>query len=112
MAREREASWKFAFRNPASAASATYENVVRGVGEKDIRGRMKSRVGRVASETARGSSLFYEVELRRTILSPAKWPGSIFETFPLGPHLSPCLFARIPLFPFFPPRHVRFPRTA
>lgn len=34
---------------------------------------------------ARGCSLFYEVELRRTILSPAKWPGSIFETFPPGP---------------------------
>lgn len=77
----------FAFRN---AADAIYENVVpewrRKTGKKkDILGR----VGKGRGEGEGENCLFYGVELRRTILSPTKWPGSIFDSLSSLPHSPP-----------------------
>lgn len=85
-----EVSRIFAFRN---AADAIYENVVR---ERDERKKGHSR-GSVRRRGKGKNCLFYGVELRRTILSPTKWPGSIFGSlssffFPPRTPTSPRLF--------------------
>lgn len=64
--------------------------------ENAARGRAKRRKGHSRGVTTydaeRGAVYFTEWRLRRTILSPAKWPGSIFEIPFLSPLLvCPCL---------------------
>lgn len=82
-----EVSRIFAFRN---AADAIYENVVREWCRGRAKKRTFSRKGE-RKEEERENCLFYGVELRRTILSPTKWPGSIFGSLssPLSPSLPP-----------------------
>lgn len=67
-----------------------YENVVRGRAER----RKEHPRGATTYDEERGAVYFTEWRLRRTILSPVKWPGSIFEIpFPSPP---PVPFFRLP----------------
>lgn len=93
-----EVSRIFAFRNAADIWKCSP-----GAMERD--GRKKrtfSRERGVREEGGRGKNcLFYGVELRRTILSPTKWPGSIF-----GSLSSPLPLSL--LVPPFPPLSLSF----
>lgn len=93
--RTEEVSRKFAFRNPADAADAMYENVVRGRGGERQKGHPR---GVTTYDAERGTVYFTEWRLRRTILSPAKWPGPIFE-IPFPSPLSLCTCLSFFLFP-------------
>lgn len=88
--RTEEVSRKFAFRNPADAADATYENVVRGRGGETKR----TSAGSDDVRCGEGNCLFYGVEAKTYDIVPGKVAGSYFR--------DPVSFPSIPLHvPFF-----------
>lgn len=83
--RTEEVSRKFAFRNPADAADAMYENVVRGRGGETKR----TSAGSDDVRCGEGNCLFYGVEAKTYDIVPGKVAGSYFR--------DPVSFPSIPL---------------